>query len=75
MYRWSGSYKKGVFKEYFKKYARRRPFIKRFIRLRRKNDYIITELMDLVFQQYHYGFSTLTSFRMFLKKISNRSFS
>lgn len=41
--------------------------------LLRKKDYRITDLVNLVSQQYHYGFSSLASFKSYLRKISNSS--
>lgn len=42
----------------------------KYIWLRRKRDYRITPLVNLVFQQYHYGFSTLASFKAYVRKIN-----
>lgn len=41
---------------------------KKYVYLRRKKDYLLTPLMDIVLQQYHYGFSTLKSFKYFLER-------
>ena len=45
---------------------------KKYVYLRRKKDYLLTPLMDIVLQQYHYGFSTLKSFKCFLERNTSK---
>ncbi len=61
-------------KKILRKYSKHRPFARKYHYLRRKNDYIVTQLMDLVFQQYHYGFSSLSSFKSYIKMYAGREF-
>lgn len=45
---------------------------KKFVYLRRKRDYLLTPLMDTVLQQYHFGFSSLNSFKYFLERNTSK---
>lgn len=49
---------------------RTRMFPSRFFNLRRKDEYIVTPLLDLTIQQYHFGFSSMSSFKSYLKRIN-----
>jgi len=46
-------------------------FPNRFFNLKKKDEYIVTPLLDLTIQQYHFGFSSLASFKSYLKRISS----
>jgi hypothetical protein len=41
---------------------------KKYIYLRKRREYLVTPLMDLVIQQHHFGFSSLKSLGHFMKR-------
>ena len=56
-----------------KRWGRRQiPYPSKFFWLKRRKNYVITQLMDLVFQQYHYGFNSFASFKSYLRRYGGR---
>jgi hypothetical protein len=62
------------FRNYANKVPRSRVRLKRFYRFR-KSQYTITRRVDAIFQQYYYGFSTLNSFKCYIKRHAGKHFS